>query len=340
MIRSIPGRRAILGIFIGICGIVFAGRAEGTKRDTVEALVLDTSFKAVLDFDCLSAQEILHYIDSLLETQSILPQWIKALNAYVENNMMQHDNYMSLIGYSSAGFFPADELYNGYVKGERLHPVFSSDYLPDSFVLRLVDTLNYCYFAIPVSNVITSPFGWRDGKMHNGIDIDLQVWDPVRAAFDGVVRYAGKYQGYGRVVVVRHYNGLETLYAHLHRIKVKEGDVIAAGEVVGLGGSSGRSTGSHLHFEVRFLGIPINPVHLIDFDHSSLHAAEVILKKKKQYQYIAYPLGARLHTLKKGDSLHKIAERYGVTVAQLRAWNHLPKKPVLKVGDQLIIAGH
>jgi murein DD-endopeptidase MepM/ murein hydrolase activator NlpD len=127
-----------------------------------------------------------------------------------------------------------------------------------------------CGFALPVLGTVSSGFGWRWGHAHQGVDINLKHGDTVMAAFDGVVRMSRWYYGYGNCVVVRHHNGLETLYGHLSKLSVKPGDLVNAGQTLGLGGSTGHSTGPHLHFETRFMGRAFNPEQLIDFKKDSL----------------------------------------------------------------------
>ena len=135
--------------------------------------------------------------------------------------------------------------------------------LPDSFLIDLRD------FAMPSSSrQITSNFGPRWGRQHKGLDIKLSVGDTVVAAFSGkvrIVRNEGERKGYGRYVVIRHTNGLETIYGHLSKQLVTENQEVRAGQPIGLGGSTGRSTGPHLHFETRLCGTALNPALMFDF---------------------------------------------------------------------------
>ncbi|TND09640.1 MAG: metalloendopeptidase-like membrane protein [Bacteroidetes bacterium] len=170
--------------------------------------------------------------------------------------------------------------------------VFSEDWdttmiHTDKFdVLSFNDTVNLkligsytCGYSHPIEGHKTSDFGFRRYRYHFGVDIDLETGDSVSSVFDGKVRITNKSKSYGYVVVVRHNNGLETYYAHLSKILVKPGQEIKAGEVLGLGGNTGRSRGSHLHFEVRYKGQPINPNTFIDFEHHQLRHTDYELSK-------------------------------------------------------------
>ena len=123
------------------------------------------------------------------------------------------------------------------------------------------------HFCMPTtSRVITSNFGSRWGRQHKGLDIKVYIGDTIRAAFSGkvrIVRYEGG--GYGKYIVIRHNNGLETIYGHLSKQLVQENQEVRAGDVIGLGGNTGRSTGSHLHFETRLCGVALNPALMFDF---------------------------------------------------------------------------
>lgn len=152
--------------------------------------------------------------------------------------------------------------------------------LPDTVSLLLVDTME-CAFMMPVPGRVTSPFGPRRYRLHKGTDIDLETGDPVRSAFDGVVRVAKYHRGYGNVIVVRHYNGLETVYAHLSKISATPGDEVEAGQLLGLGGRTGRATGSHLHFEVRYLGLALDSRLLINYENGELLANNIRVPRNR-----------------------------------------------------------
>jgi murein DD-endopeptidase MepM/ murein hydrolase activator NlpD len=276
------------------------------------------------------------YIDSLFEAGGDVPYaLINQINIYLANKPEDLEEIVPdnlFIGLTDMSV-PATEFY----------PIWTSDnpnpYKPEiwkndtSFSLLLAnDELGD--FHIPHDDVMTSKFGWRDGRMHNGVDIDLQVWDTVVAAFPGVVRMARAYGGYGRVVIIRHYNGLETTYAHLHRFKVKEGDKVDGGQLIGLGGSSGHSTGSHLHFEIRFKGVPLNPLSFISFKEQELLNDTLVLKRTKT-GFIAYPRGILFHTVKRGDTLYEIAKQYGTSTYKLAEINGIRRNRYLSVGQRL-----
>jgi murein DD-endopeptidase MepM/ murein hydrolase activator NlpD len=114
---------------------------------------------------------------------------------------------------------------------------------------------------------LTSGYKWRWGRQHHGVDLALKTGDTVFAAWDGVVRYAQwNKSGYGNCVIIRHRNGLETLYAHMSKIQVSPNQYVSSGEVIGLGGNTGRSFGAHLHFEIRYKDFSIDPETVIDYN--------------------------------------------------------------------------
>ena len=189
----------------------------------------------------------------------------------------------------------------------------------------------------PYNGIVTSTFGWRDSTQHKGIDIALRKGDRVSVAFDGMVRIAKRCGGFGNVVIVRHYNGLETVYAHLSKVKVKPGQVVIAGQIIGLGGSTGHSTGAHLHFEVRLKGVPINPNYLISFSEQKLLANEVTIKKTR-WGLAAYPTNMKVYKVKKGDTLFNIAKHFATTTTAIKQINGLPYKTRLKEGQLVTIA--
>ncbi len=307
------------------------------KKDTVSALVINPENPMFENLSTLTGDEIIAIIDSLLNQQIVSKSLLKEINDYAENRLLEHDYYNSLTNYYDNSEIPSNGTYETW-DTENIAPYENAMSENDSSIqLTLIDKNNWCDFVMPLENpIITSNFGYRQGKNHNGMDLDLEVWDPIVASFDGMVRIAIKHPGYGRVVVIRHYNGLETLYAHLHRFKVKVGDIIEAGQIIGLGGSSGHSTGSHLHFEIRYKGKPLNPKNIINFKDNKLISESIFVKKTK-HSFTAIPVGVNYYTIERGDFMQKIATNYGMTVRELCDLNDMKKSSVLRVGKTLRI---
>lgn len=269
----------------------------------------------------MNEPELLLLVDSLFDcnADSSLPQLFSAVKKrMVELRKIQPE--------AISGDFPAHRFYGSW-DTRHLFAYRDSLYRSDTLV-----QLSLGSFCAPVLGRITSQYGWRDSAMHRGIDIDLQRGDTVYAAFAGRVRFAGRYGGYGNVVVVRHANGLETLYAHLWRITVKPGDDVQAGAMLGRGGATGHATGTHLHFEVRFRGVAVNPAWLLQLPELTLYADQIYLVRTRD-GYAVRPVGVTYHTVQRGDSGWRIAKRYGCSVAQLKSWNDWQQLPPLRAGQ-------
>lgn len=219
---------------------------------------------------------------------------------------------------------------------------------------KLVDTIWMCLegdyqdrFVKPADGIITSHYGWRRGRNHNGTDIDLNTGDAVRAAWGGKVRYA-QYNdgGFGNLVVIRHYNGLETFYAHLSKLLVVPNQLVEAGETIGLGGNTGHSYGSHLHFEVRFYDIPIDPENLIDFASETVIDENLLVSKslfRPGASRSSAPVassgasGSQYYRVRSGDTLGAIAGRNRTTVSKLCQLNGIRPTTILQIGKNLRI---
>jgi murein DD-endopeptidase MepM/ murein hydrolase activator NlpD len=224
----------------------------------------------------------------------------------------------------------------------------------DSLTIELYDSSDNRNWSLPLKKTqITSEFGPRWARWHYGTDLDLNTGDSVISAFDGVVRitaYDGS--GYGNYVLVRHYNGLETLYAHLKEFKSQVGDPVKAGDLLGLGGSTGRSTGPHLHFEIRYQGYPINPIDVYDFPRQTIRNSKFVISPETFYyinrgrvpatssvlagQKVKYRK-TYLHPVRQGDTLYSISIKYGVSVNQLMKLNKLRNTSDLRAGTKLRI---
>lgn len=264
---------------------------------------------------------------------------------------------------------PSYELYEEWdnIFANRAVPI------PDTYKIDLRD------FCMPtVSRAVTSNFGARWGRAHRGLDIKVYVGDTIRAAFSGkvrVVKNQGARKGYGKYIVIRHPNGLETIYGHLSKQLVSENQVVKAGDVIGLGGNTGRSTGSHLHFETRLCGIALNPALMFDFRNQDVTGDYYVYNKRtydsesreatrlrgvvgsggytvadvRGTNYNEDTTGGMVeeptpvepaenkayHKVKKGETLYSIAKKHGVSVDKLCQLNRLSKKSKIRPGNIL-----
>lgn len=188
----------------------------------------------------------------------------------------------------------------------------------------------------PIVNKINSDFGFRRWRFHYGIDIDLNVGDTVRSAFDGMVRMATRGKRFGYYIVIRHNNGLETVYGHLKKNLVVPHQFVKAGDAIALGGNTGRSTGPHLHLEFRYLGQPINPNDLVDFtSESQKMRSDTFLLTKHTYNYVLEIRKIRYHVVRKGETLSHIAYRYGISVNQLCKLNKISRRKIIRPGQRI-----
>lgn len=233
------------------------------------------------------------------------------------------------------GSHPADSLYFGIWNTQKVNPYkVKIDSLPDSLYFVCKE------YVHPIESTrITSGFGLRRYRFHYGIDIGLNIGDTVRSVFDGQIRILDyEKKGYGRYLVVRHSNGLETVYAHLSKSFVQINDTVKAGQPIALGGNTGRSTGPHLHFEVRFLGNAINPLKIIDFKEKQIRNEDFLMVKTEAYDHksILDELAkARYCTVRSGDTLSGLAYRYGTTVSKLCKLNRISSKSIIRIGQKI-----
>jgi murein DD-endopeptidase MepM/ murein hydrolase activator NlpD len=209
----------------------------------------------------------------------------------------------------------------------------------DTISLTLYDSIKDLHWSMPLDKTYpTSKFGMRGYRWHYGIDLKLDVGDTIRAAFDGIVRIKSyDPRGYGYYVMLRHYNGLETLYGHMSEQKVEVGQVVKAGELIGLGGSTGRSSGPHLHYEVRYQGNAINPEEVYDFVHNVLQSDEFTLTQNN-FSYITKAARKSIyHKIRPGETLSSISRKYGVPINTICRNNKISTKTKLMVGRSLRI---
>jgi len=227
--------------------------------------------------------------------------------------------------------------------------------LPDEWAIWLVDSLDQYHCPFQGSVYHRGKFGVRRGRRHQGVDLPLKTGDPIYATFTGKVRVSKYWGAFGNLVVIRHDNGLETFYAHLSKRNVEVGDWVNAGDVIGLGGSTGRSTGPHLHFETRHNGFAFDPQWLIDFEKGTLRHRLFVLKKKYFNIYSNYEQdfedelkneeddkkedaereAMRWYTIKSGDTLGRIAINNGTTVNAICKLNGIKPTTTLKIGRKI-----
>jgi len=208
----------------------------------------------------------------------------------------------------------------------------------DTLMVHINDSIAEIDWSLPVvSTRITSPFGFRRYRWHYGTDLKVFFGDTIMAAFDGIVRIVDyERYGYGRYVVIRHLNGFETLYGHLSKSKVKVGETVKAGELIGLGGSTGRSTGTHLHFEIRFQGNAIDPSSIFDFPSDCL-LTDAYAITPASFNYLVEAKKVRYHRIRSGDTLGHIGQRYGVSIGRLCRLNGISRRTTLRIGRRLRI---
>ena len=294
----------------------------------------------------MSAQPVT--AQDLLARQAPVDRKMKRVDTLALQNLINRENIQS----------PSAELYDDW---DNTYAHKATE-LPDSFRIDLR------HFHMPTtSRVVTSNFGSRWGRQHKGIDLKVYIGDTIRSAFSGKVRMV-KYErgGYGKYIVIRHSNGLETIYGHLSKQLVEENQVVRAGEVIGLGGNTGRSTGSRLHFETRLCGVALNPAILFDFRAQDVVADSYLFRKntymaesseanrlrgkigngsytREEVQgEMAYGSETeqvaeekQYHKVAKGETLSAIAKKRGVSVSSLCKLNRISKRTRLRPGQIL-----
>lgn len=248
-----------------------------------------------------------------------------------ESQEESFQNYIDTLYHGNAPDINLDGWDNKMINVGR----FDSKNMTDTVHISFLDLTNKLCFCPPFKNYVTSGFGPRRYIFHYGTDIKLQIGDSVRAAFDGVVRVT-KFdrRGFGNVVVLRHQQGLETIYGHLSKVLVETNQTVKAGDLIGLGGNSGRSTGSHLHFETRYQGEPFDPSCLYDFNAFKLKHDTLTLTHAN-FDYLTELRKARYCNVRKGDTIGKIARRYHTTVGNVCKLNHITSKTLLRVGRKI-----
>lgn len=195
------------------------------------------------------------------------------------------------------------------------------------------------HFLIPANGKVISRYGMRSGRMHTGTDIKMNKGDTVYAVYQGTVTRAKYYYGYGNMVMINHGKDIETSYAHLSEFLVKSGQTINRMQPIGLAGSTGRATTSHLHFEIREANRHFNPEMVFDFENYAVKAEALeimnlsdLLSDKRQTAYLFDETSLQSYIVSHGDSLWKISQRFKTSVKTLCALNDLNENSVLNVG--------
>lgn len=279
----------------------------------------------------ISIVRILVLLVALVASVHVSSQDILAVQAPMDKQMAMIDSVVLNRLVSAESYeFPADDIYPEW-SNEYAHK-YENIVMPDSL---LIDLTGFC---MPTeSTKITDIFGYRPRRrrMHYGLDVKVERGDTIRAAFDGKVRYVSyQRRGYGYYVVIRHPNGLETLYAHLTKRLVEENEVVRAGTPIGLGGNTGRSTGAHLHFETRLLGKALNPALMFDFPNQDVTGDTYLYMKPKKKVYDPSDPDT-YYKVKSGDTLGRIAARKGTTVKNLCKLNGITTQTTLRIGQVL-----
>lgn len=236
--------------------------------------------------------------------------------------------------------------YNPYKKEVKTYP----------FNIIFTDSM----YTSPIERkkVITSRYGWRNRRPHKGIDIDLITGDNVMAMFDGKVRYVNSQAGHGKLVVIRHFNGLETVYAHLSKQLVKVNDTVTKGQIIGKGGTTGNARGSHLHLEVSFKGIYIHPEYLFGFGeknrirsrnvwvtkhwvtpyiHNSKRQSNISICNTYEEALQSEKKQKQIYVVKQGDTLSEISNKHHVSITSICKTNAIRKTSMLRIGQKLVL---
>jgi murein DD-endopeptidase MepM/ murein hydrolase activator NlpD len=224
-------------------------------------------------------------------------------------------------------------IFNENWSSTKLYPYKKIDLsiMEDTLIFRFKTSSFYC---TPTDHLY-SAFGPRRGRQHKGIDTDLNIGDTLRTVFDGKIRYANYVSGFGNLVIIRHYNGLETYYAHQSKILVEPGDLLSAGDVIGLGGETGNALGPHLHFEIRYMDNAFDPEKVIDLENQCLKVTELQLTKK-DFEWKKQWRERKYHKVKSGNTLGYIAITYNTSVKKILKINKgFKSTSILQIGQKI-----
>ncbi|MFA9390728.1 MAG: peptidoglycan DD-metalloendopeptidase family protein [Prolixibacteraceae bacterium] len=251
---------------------------------------------------------------------------------------------------------PASELYHNLWESSNIRYPQSAFNCKNDTIRIILAGNSLSPYVHPYQGKVLSKFGPRNGRMHTGTDVKLNSGDSVLCAFDGKVRLARVFNGYGNMVLVRHNNGLETIYGHLKKIGVHVNDTVKAGDLIGYGGRTGRATCDHLHFETRLFGDPFDSNKYIDFETGKLKGDTLYCLNKKVSIHLDdlqlkpippndlasktknTPQGTEgIHVIEPGDNLWTIAKIYNTSVKNLCLINNITARQILKIGMVLYV---
>lgn len=316
--KSLPLNQSFLRVFI-FSAFLFAG----IQFSRAQVFVIDTnSFLNEVDTTRL-IQETHTFEDEILPDD--------------EERVLTEDSF----------FIPNDVLYKNrwdtlYIRTGRVNLTEIHD-----SVFIFLNNPHETPFHFPFKGKLISKYGWRSGRFHSGMDIKLEQGDTIVSAFDGKVRIARVMSGYGKLIVIRHNNGLETVYSHMSKIIVGVNQEVKAGQPIGLGGRTGRATTTHLHFETRYLGEHFNPDRIIDFENHTLIRDTLVINKefwqptKASTIASAHDEGSadkKYHTIKQGDTLSAIARKHRTSVNRLCQLNGFKENKVLRIGSKIRVS--
>jgi murein DD-endopeptidase MepM/ murein hydrolase activator NlpD len=281
-------------------------------------------------------------------------------DTYLKIDISQFNVIKTIDSVKAGGVKEKETIATAAIKAEYWDNTAYNPYknLDVKFPLQLQFKDSTYHSPINIDKVVTSRYGWRRGRAHKGIDIDLVTGDSLYTMFDGIVRMSRYSRGHGRTVVVRHFNGLETVYAHLSEYGVKENDTLTKGQYLGKGGKSGNARGSHLHLVVNYKGVSINPEYLFAFNETNdIRSNELWITKKwtqpiyhnskkkskikpllSEEEAIASLIKQKsIYVVKSGDTLSRISKRNNVSITSLCKTNTIRRNSVLKIGQKLVI---
>jgi hypothetical protein len=250
------------------------------------------------------------------------------------NNSAPEQSYY--LDSTASSLFNTNPIFKDFWDNNHLFVYKSVNFSDLSDTISLNLSSNNDKFCMNWFGSISSLYGQRWGRKHEGLDIPLHIGDTVVASFDGIVRFAkSTNSGYGNCIIIRHLNGLETLYGHLSKIEVAENQFVKSGDLIGLGGSTGKSTGPHLHFETRYYDYSFNPTKIIDLNNRQLINSSMLFSKKELFPEHFYagptthaPINNKKNTNKSTNSpKSKIKYNKNLGIVSVGSKKTKPKKP-------------